>query len=144
MSKAKRIVEADFVFIGSEYRQNRQKIRKIYDHTEKVWRFSMVDIISVIIDTDRPSKYWYDFKKTNLGDERQWKKVLSETFKSDKMMGGDGRLLQTDTATADTALKIVKYLMMRTSDADSIWISRRKPGAPHYFTFATTLLNVSG
>lgn len=144
MSKAKLIIEADFVFLGSKYRQNRPKIRKIYDHTEKVWRFSMVDIVSVIIDTDKPSKYWYDFKKTNLGDGREWKKVLSATLKSDKIRGGDGRHLATDTAVADTALKIVKYLMMRTSDADSIWIARRNRGRPNYFTFATTLLNDSG
>jgi protein tyrosine/serine phosphatase len=39
-----------------------KKIRSNWDNEQEKWFFSIVDIIEVLTDTERPRKYWSDFK----------------------------------------------------------------------------------
>ena len=40
-----------------------KKIRAVWDDQEEEWYFSIVDVIEVLTDSDRPRKYWGDLKK---------------------------------------------------------------------------------
>jgi hypothetical protein len=39
-----------------------KKIRSHWDAEAEKWHFSIVDIIEVLTETDRPRKYWSDLK----------------------------------------------------------------------------------
>ena len=39
-----------------------KKIRSQWDAAQEKWYFSIVDIIEVLTDSDRPKKYWADLK----------------------------------------------------------------------------------
>jgi hypothetical protein len=39
-----------------------KKIRSHWDENEEKWYFSIVDVIEVLTETDRPRKYWSDLK----------------------------------------------------------------------------------
>ena len=40
-----------------------KKIRTVFNPDEEKWYFSIIDIISVLTETERPRKYWNDLKK---------------------------------------------------------------------------------
>jgi hypothetical protein len=37
-------------------------IRSVWNEEEEKWYFSIIDVISVLTDSDRPRKYWSDLK----------------------------------------------------------------------------------
>jgi hypothetical protein len=39
-----------------------KEIRKVWNEEEMDWYFSIVDIIEILAETDRPRKYWSDLK----------------------------------------------------------------------------------
>ncbi len=40
-----------------------RKIRTIWNEVEEEWYFSIIDVIEVLTETNRPRKYWNDLKK---------------------------------------------------------------------------------
>ena len=39
-----------------------KKFRTIWDDEQEKWYFSIVDVIEVLTDNERPRKYWSDLK----------------------------------------------------------------------------------
>ena len=39
-----------------------KKVRSLWDEEQEKWYFSIIDVIEVLTDTDRPRKYWSDLK----------------------------------------------------------------------------------
>jgi hypothetical protein len=39
-----------------------KRIRSIWNEEEEKWYFSVIDVIAVLTDSDRPRKYWNDLK----------------------------------------------------------------------------------
>ena len=39
-----------------------KKVRTIWDDEQEKWYFSIVDVIEVLTDNERPRKYWSDLK----------------------------------------------------------------------------------
>ena len=40
-----------------------RKVRTLWDDEQELWYFSIIDVIEILTDTDRPRKYWNDLKK---------------------------------------------------------------------------------
>ena len=40
-----------------------KKIRYVWNAEEEEWYFSVVDIVEILTESDRPRKYWNDLKK---------------------------------------------------------------------------------
>lgn len=40
-----------------------KKIRAVWDDQKEEWYFSIVDVVEVLTDSERPRKYWGDLKK---------------------------------------------------------------------------------
>lgn len=73
---------------------NDRKIRAAWDDVEEKWYFSVVDVISVLTDSENPSTYWRVLK-TRL------KKEGNETVTNCsglKMLAPDGKMRLTDVA----------------------------------------------
>ena len=69
-----------------------KQIRSIWKDDEEKWYFSIIDVIEVLTDTDRPRKYWSDLK-TKLKKEGS---ELSEKIGQLKLIADDGKLRLTD------------------------------------------------
>ena len=41
-----------------------KNVRTVWNDEEEDWYFSVVDIIEILTESDRPRKYWNDLKKT--------------------------------------------------------------------------------
>jgi len=42
---------------------NQKQVRRTWDVERELWYFSVVDVIEILTDTQRPRKYWNDLKK---------------------------------------------------------------------------------
>jgi hypothetical protein len=40
-----------------------KKVRTLWDEEQEKWYFSVIDVIEVLTNTDRPRKYWSDLKR---------------------------------------------------------------------------------
>ncbi len=71
-----------------------KKIRTHWDDKQEKWYFSVIDVIEILTETDRPRKYWSDLK-TKLKKEGI---ELSEKIGRLKMIADDGKMRETDVA----------------------------------------------
>lgn len=63
-----------------------KKMRTLWDEDQEKWFFSVVDVIAVLTDSDRPRKYWNDLKIKLQKEGSQ----LSEKIGQLKMKAADG------------------------------------------------------
>ena len=42
---------------------NQKKVRRFWDEDQELWYFSVIDVIEILTDSNRPRKYWNDLKK---------------------------------------------------------------------------------
>ena len=83
------------------------KIRRLYDESKEIWFFSVVDVIRALIqqpDFQSARKYWNKLKE-RLNKEGSETVTDCHRF---KMVAEDGKLRLTDTATAETLLRLIQ------------------------------------
>ena len=73
-----------------------KQIRSLWDADEEKWYFSIIDVIEVLTETDRPRKYWSDLKAKLKKEGSE----LSEKIGQLKMQSVNGKLYKTDVADA--------------------------------------------
>jgi hypothetical protein len=66
----------------------KKQVRSIWDGDQEKWYFSIIDVIAILVETDRPRKYWNDLK-TKLYNEGS---ELSENIGQLKIKASDGKL----------------------------------------------------
>ena len=71
-----------------------KKVRCIWDADEEKWFFSIIDVIEVLIGSDRPRKYWNDLKNRLKKEGSE----LSANIGQLKMPAPDGKQRLTDVA----------------------------------------------
>jgi hypothetical protein len=74
-----------------------KKVRTLWDEEQEKWYFSIIDIIAVLTNSDRPRKYWSDLK-TKLKKEGS---ELSEKIGQLKLQAEDGKMRITDVADTE-------------------------------------------
>ncbi len=97
-----------------------QPIRKIFHKNE--WFYSIVDIIRIIVGTDRPSKYWGDLKDKLLNTEGFFE--LSDKIGKLKMVASDGKKYPTEAADAETIFRIIQSIPSPNAEPFKRWFAR--------------------
>jgi len=82
------------------------QIRRLWDEEKELWYFSVVDIIEVLTETERPRKYWDDLKR-KLKEEGS---ELSEKIGQLKMVAEDGKNRETDVLDTETVLRLIQSI----------------------------------
>ena len=83
-----------------------KKIRSVYDEEKDIWYFSVVDVISILIEKDYQTarKYWKVLKGRLLKEGGT--QPVTNCYQL-KMMAPDGKMRETDAATAETMIRII-------------------------------------
>ena len=89
-----------------------RKIRRFWDEGKELWYFSVVDVVEVLAQTDRPRKYWDDLKR-KLKDEGS---EVSEKIGQLKMIAPDGKMRETDCADTKTIFRIIQSIKNLTKN----------------------------
>lgn len=80
-----------------------KRVRIVWDEVSEEWFFSIVDIIEILTDSDRPRKYWSDLKsKLNMEGSQ-----LSGEIGRLKMKAVDGKMRLTDIASTSQVLRLI-------------------------------------
>src|SRR3989338_4772081 len=85
---------------------NQKQVRRIWDEKKETWYFSIIDVIEILVQTDRPRKYWDDLKR-KLKDEGS---EMSEKIGQLKMAAPDGKMRLTDTADTEILLRLIQSI----------------------------------
>ena len=112
MKKTKTKVVA--IFEGNE-------IRRQWDGEKELWYFSVVDVISILTNSDNPQVYWRVLKK-RLIDEGSNETVTR--CNGLKMIAQDGKMRLTDVADTETLLRLIQSIPSPNAEPFKLWLAR--------------------
>ena len=97
-----------------------KKVRTSWNDTEEKWYFSVIDVIEILTQTDRPRKYWSDLKSklTKEGSE------LSEKIGQLKMKSSDGKFYKTDVADTEQLFRLIQSIPSPKAEPFKLWIAK--------------------
>jgi hypothetical protein len=78
-----------------------KQVRTLWDEEQEKWYISIVDVVEVLTQSERPRKYWSDLKK-KLKEEGS---EVSEKIGQLKMKADDGKMRLTDVADTEQLSK---------------------------------------
>ena len=94
-------------------------IRKVVYKNE--WWFSVIDIIEILVGTDRPRKYWSDLK-TKVSKEGYIE--LSEKIGQLKLPSSDGKSYATDCGDTEMIFRIVQSIPSPKAEPFKRWLAK--------------------
>jgi hypothetical protein len=95
------------------------KIRRQMHNGE--WYYSIIDVITILTESNRPKKYWNDLKK-KLENEENFE--VSEKIGQLKMIAQDGKLRLTDCANRETIFRIIQSIPSPNAEPFKLWFAR--------------------
>ena len=95
------------------------KVRIVWDDEQEKYFFSIVDVIGVLTDTDRPRKYWGDLKR-RLEEEGS---ELSAKIGQLKMRSADGKRYLTDVADTEQLLRLIQSIPSKKVEPFKLWLA---------------------
>ena len=95
-------------------------VRREWDEKTEKWYFSVVDIVAVLAQNDRPRKYWDDLKR-KLREEGS---ELSEKIGQLKLLAKDGKKYLTDVADVETILRLIQSVPSPKAEPIKLWLAR--------------------
>ena len=97
-----------------------KKIRAVWDDQKEEWYFSIVDVIEVLTDSERPRKYWGDLKKKLKTEGSQ----LSEEIGQLKLPSSAGKLYKTDVATTQQLFRLIQSIPSPKAEPFKMWMAQ--------------------
>jgi hypothetical protein len=97
-----------------------KKIRSVWNDEDEKWCFSIVDVIQVLTESERPRKYWSDLK-TKLKKEGS---ELSENIGQLKMLAEDGKMRITDIADTEQLFRLIQSIPSPKAEPFKLWIAK--------------------
>ncbi|WP_246565960.1 Bro-N domain-containing protein [Tissierella carlieri] len=100
------------------------KLRKVDLNKSRLenetWYFSIVDVISILTDSNEPRRYWSDLKikLKNEGNE------LYDKIVQLKMTASDGKKRMTDVADTEELLRIIQSIPSPKAESFKMWLAR--------------------
>lgn len=96
-----------------------KKIRYVWNADEEDWYFSVVDIVEVLTESDRPRKYWNDLKKKLEEEGSQ----LSDKIGQLKLIAPDGKLRETDVLSTKNVLRLIQSIPSPKAEPFKMWLA---------------------
>ncbi len=97
-----------------------RKVRTLWDDEQEKWYFSIIDVIEVLTDTDRPRKYWNDLKKKLQIEGSE----LSEKIGQLKMRATDGKMRMTDVADTEQLFRLIQSIPSPKAEPFKQWMAQ--------------------
>ncbi len=85
------------------------------------WWFSVVDVISVLTDSDNPRDYWYKMKVREQGEADV---QLSTICRQLKLIAPDGKKRETDCADTEGIFRIIQSIPSSKAEPFKRWLAR--------------------
>jgi prophage antirepressor-like protein len=96
-----------------------QKIRRIIHNNE--WWFSVVDVIRVLTDSNRPDGYWVAMKARVIVDDGIQLSTICRQF---KLKATDGKMRETDCANTEGIFRIIQSIPSPKAEPFKRWLAK--------------------
>lgn len=96
------------------------KVRTVWDEDQEKWFISIIDVIQILTDSDRPRKYWSDLKSKLNKEGSQ----LSENIGQLKMKSSDGKFYQTDVADTEQLFRLIQSIPSPKAEPFKLWLAQ--------------------
>lgn len=99
-----------------------KKIRVVWDKAKQDWYFSVVDIVSVLNDSDyQTARTYWSVLKVRLKDEGFEPTTNCRRL---KMIAADGKMRQTDAANSESILRIIQSIPSKKAEPFKQWLAQ--------------------
>ena len=97
-----------------------KKVRTIWDAENEEWYFSVVDVVAVLTESERPRKYWNDLKKKLQQEGSE----LSEEIGQLKMPSSDGKMYKTDCMNTEQLFRLIQSIPSPKAEPFKLWMAQ--------------------
>ncbi len=97
-----------------------KKVRTLWDSDQEKWYLSIIDVIEILTDTDRPRKYWNDLKSKLMKEGSE----LSEKIGQLKMLAPDGKMRMTDVADSEQLFRLIQSIPSPKAEPFKLWLAQ--------------------
>lgn len=97
-----------------------QQVRAEWDEDQEKWYFSVIDVIAILTESERPRKYWSDLKSKLKKEGSE----LSEKIGQLKMQSLDGKNYKTDVADTEQLFRLIQSVPSPKAEPFKIWIAK--------------------
>lgn len=97
-----------------------KKVRAVWDDQTEEWYFSVIDVIAVLTDSERPRKYWDDLKRKLKKEGSE----LSDNIGQLKLPSADGKSYKTDVATTEQLFRLIQSVPSPKAEPFKLWIAQ--------------------
>ena len=96
-----------------------QQVRYVWDSEKEKYFFSVVDVIQVLTETDRPRKYWSDLKHKLESEGSE----VSEKIGQLKLPAPDGKMRLTDVADTEQVFRLIQSIPSKKAEPFKLWLA---------------------
>ena len=97
-----------------------KKIRSVWDSEQEKWYFAIVDVISVLTESDNPQVYWRVLKN-------RLKKEGNESVTNCnalRLPASDGKMRLTDVADVEQLLRLIQSIPSKKAEPFKMWLAK--------------------
>ena len=98
---------------------NNQDIRTVWDKEKEKYFISVIDIVAVVSESDRPRKYWSDLKSKLKAEGSE----LSEIIGQLKLKASDGKYYNTDVTDIEGMFRIIESIPSKNAEPIKQWLA---------------------
>jgi BRO family, N-terminal domain len=97
-----------------------KNVRSVWDDSEEKWYFSIVDVMSVLTDSQNPQVYWRVLKKRLLSEGNQ----TVTNCNGLKMQALDGKMRMTDVADTEQLFRLIQSVPSPNAEPFKLWLAK--------------------
>jgi hypothetical protein len=95
-------------------------IRSVYDEENEKWYFSVVDLIAILTDSEKPANYWKVLKNRLKKEGSQLVTICNQL----KMKAADGKFYKTDALDVEGCFRLVQSVPSPKAEPVKLWLAR--------------------
>lgn len=85
------------------------------------WLFSVVDVVGILAESNKPRDYWYRLKQRELESSGV---ELSTFCRQLKLKSGDGKEYETDCADTESIFRIIQSIPSKKAEPFKRWLAK--------------------
>ena len=99
---------------------NNETIRTVWDKEDEKYYISIVDLVGVLSESDRPRKYWSDLKSKLKQEGNE----VSEKIGQLKLKSQDGKYYNTDVVDIEGMFRIIESIPSKNAEPIKGWLAK--------------------
>ena len=96
-----------------------KQVRTLWDEDKEDWYVSIIDVVQILTQSDRPRKYWSDLKEKLKKEGSE----LSEKIGRLKMKAPDGKMRLTDVASTEQLFRLIQSIPSPKAEPFKLWLA---------------------